>query len=113
VDSTHLKPEQAERLGADVRRHLRYLNRLCERMTRLGLPRELGSSGNWWIADMENCEFGTTSGSVRRGDKVLIDLSRGMSPDTAWMPFKPDTYDHWWHLVNEKHHVTELLSWKP
>jgi hypothetical protein len=38
VDSTDLRPKQAERLGAQVRRHLRYLNRLCERMTRLGFP---------------------------------------------------------------------------
>jgi hypothetical protein len=38
MDSSHLKPEQAERLGAQVRWHLRYLNRLCERMTRLGFP---------------------------------------------------------------------------
>jgi hypothetical protein len=38
MDSTDLHPEQAERLGGQVRRHLRYLNRLCERMIRLGFP---------------------------------------------------------------------------
>ena len=38
MDSADLTPEQAERLGADVRNMLRYLNRLCQRMTRLGFP---------------------------------------------------------------------------
>ena len=38
MDSNDLSAEQVERLGGDVRRNLRYLNRLCERMIRLGLP---------------------------------------------------------------------------
>jgi hypothetical protein len=38
MDSNGLQSEQAEHLGAQVRRHLRYLNRLCERMTRLRFP---------------------------------------------------------------------------
>jgi hypothetical protein len=33
-----LKPEQVERLAAIVGRELRFLNRLCDRMNRLGFP---------------------------------------------------------------------------
>lgn len=33
-----LKPEQARRLRLTVARDLRYLSRLCQRMTRLGFP---------------------------------------------------------------------------
>lgn len=38
MNSADLRPDQAERLRLDVARSLRYLNRLCERMTRLGFP---------------------------------------------------------------------------
>lgn len=31
-------PRSAERLRGQIARHLRYLNRLCERMNRLGFP---------------------------------------------------------------------------
>lgn len=73
---------------------------------------DLEGVGKWWIADMEDCEFGTTSGSVRRGEKVIVDLSKGMGLDDVWEPFGPDTYDQWWRLVDEKHHISELLALK-
>ena len=38
VTSTDLQPEQALRLRIAVAHHLRYLNRLCDRMNRLGFP---------------------------------------------------------------------------
>ena len=38
MDSHDLRPNQAERLGAQVRPMLRYVNRLCERMIRLQFP---------------------------------------------------------------------------
>jgi hypothetical protein len=38
MSSDDLNPKQRERLRADVARMLRYLNRLVERMTRLGFP---------------------------------------------------------------------------
>ena len=38
MDSTRLTREQADRVRRVVARHLRYLNRLCDRMNRLGFP---------------------------------------------------------------------------
>jgi hypothetical protein len=38
MNSDDLKTHQAERLRIDIARMLRYLNRLMERMTRLGFP---------------------------------------------------------------------------
>jgi hypothetical protein len=38
VQSSDLSPKQAEALRVRVARQLRFLNRLCERMTRLGFP---------------------------------------------------------------------------
>ena len=38
VDSSNLTSEQLERVKASVSRELRYLNRLIERMARLGFP---------------------------------------------------------------------------
>ena len=38
MTSTDLRPDQAETLRGQIARHLQYLNRLCERMTRLGFP---------------------------------------------------------------------------
>jgi hypothetical protein len=73
---------------------------------------DLEDDGEWWYPDMDNCEFGTASGSVRRGDQVLIDFSKGMPPDKEWVAFTPETYYQWWRLVDEKHHITELLSFE-
>ena len=38
MTSGDLKPHQSEKLRTDVAKMLRYLNRLVERMTRLGFP---------------------------------------------------------------------------
>ena len=38
MTSLDLRPDQAVRLRLSVARHLQYLNRLCERMNRLGFP---------------------------------------------------------------------------
>jgi hypothetical protein len=38
VRSEDLKPEQIQRLCADLGRYARYLNRLCARMEQLGFP---------------------------------------------------------------------------
>lgn len=38
MTSSDLRPDQAERLREQIAGHLRYLNRLCERMNRLGFP---------------------------------------------------------------------------
>ena len=38
MTSAELRSDQAARLRLVIARELRYLNRLCERMTRLGFP---------------------------------------------------------------------------
>src|SRR5690348_898619 len=38
VDSSNLTPTQAARVGAQIGRHLRYLNRLCARVQQVGFP---------------------------------------------------------------------------
>ena len=61
----------------------------------------------WWLAKLEDSEFGTVSGSVRSGDKIIIYFSKG-TIDKEWVPFTRDTLDEWWNLVDKKHQISQL-----